>query len=42
MVINGIDLDEARNVGSRIGVDWNAVDLREFRKGLDVELEHGS
>jgi hypothetical protein len=42
MVVNEIDLDEARNVGSQIGVDWNTVDLREFRKGLEVELEHGS
>ena len=42
MVMNEIDLDEARHVGSQIRVDWNTVDLREFRKGLEVELEHGS
>jgi len=36
--------DEARAVGERIGIDWEAdsVDLEQFRMGLSVELEHGS
>lgn len=42
MAVKEIDLDQARNIGNRIGIDWNTVDLREFRKGLEVELEHGS
>lgn len=35
-------LQEAREIGDIIGIDWNEVDLNEFRMGLDVELEHGS
>lgn len=34
--------DEARQIGEKIGVDWNEVDIKEFRRGLEVELEHGS
>jgi hypothetical protein len=33
--------DEARAIGDEIGIDWNGVDLEEFRMGLEVELEHG-
>ena len=37
-------VDEARDVASRIGIDWTEVqfDLEEFRGGMAVELEHGS
>jgi hypothetical protein len=34
--------DEAKRIGDAIGVDWTAVPLEQFRKGLAVELEHGS
>jgi len=34
--------DEARVIGDTIGIDWNKVDIEEFRMGLSVELEHGS
>jgi len=35
--------DEARQVGEEIGVDWerSPFDVEQFRKGMDVELEHG-
>lgn len=38
------DLEEARKIGEAIGVDWKAsgFPVEEFRKGLMVELEHGS
>jgi Protein of unknown function (DUF5661) len=32
---------EARQIGDRLGIDWSAVDLEEFRQGLAVEMEHG-
>jgi hypothetical protein len=35
-------IDEARRVGDAIGVDWDRFDLDQFRKGMDVEYEHGS
>ena len=35
-----ITLKTARRVGNALGVDWSKVDLKQFRKGLEVELEH--
>jgi Protein of unknown function (DUF5661) len=35
-------LDEAKRIGDSLGVDWNLVDLEQFRMGLLVELEHGT
>jgi hypothetical protein len=37
-----ITSEEARRVGDEIGVDWNRFDLEQFRRGMDVEFEHGS
>jgi len=34
--------DEARRIGTVLGVDWGKVDLEQFRMGLLVELEHGT
>jgi hypothetical protein len=34
---------EARSAGEQIGVDWASApfDVDQFRRGMDVELEHG-
>ena len=34
---------EARRIGEQIGIDWDQApfDVEQFRKGMDVELEHG-
>ena len=37
-----ISAEEARNVGSTLKVDWSKVDPEQFRRGLEVELEHGA
>lgn len=34
--------EEARKIGDALGIDWATVDLGEFRRGLEVELEHGA
>ena len=34
--------EEAKRVGDEIGVDWSRLDLKQFRAGMDVELEHGT
>ena len=34
--------DEARRIGDSLSIDWNQVDLEQFRMGLLVELEHGT
>ena len=35
--------DDARQVGAEIGIDWDSAsfDLEQFRRGMEVELEHG-
>jgi hypothetical protein len=35
-------LKEAQTIGERIGIDFNAFNLKEFQMGLAVELEHGA
>ncbi len=37
-----IDAEEARKVGAALGIDWVEVDLEQFRRGLEVEFEHGA
>jgi len=39
----GFSAEEARRIGEQIGIDWDAspFDVDQFRRGLDVELEHG-
>lgn len=34
--------EEAKQIGEKIGIDFNKFDLEQFRMGLAVELEHGS
>jgi hypothetical protein len=35
-------VQEARAVGMQLGLDWTKIDLEQFRRGLEVELEHGA
>ena len=37
-----ISAEEAKRVGSKLGLDWKQIDLEQFRRGLEVELEHGA
>jgi hypothetical protein len=36
-------VEEAGQIGEQLGIDWDAApfELEQFRRGLDVELEHG-
>ena len=34
--------DDARRVGDVLKVDWNHIDLEQFRRAMDVEFEHGA
>jgi len=34
--------EEARKIGTRVGIDWTHVDVEQLRRGLEVELEHGA
>ena len=34
--------EEARSIGTQLNIDWSQIDLEQFRRGLEVELEHGA
>jgi hypothetical protein len=34
-------IEQAREIGDRLGIAWDRFDVEQFRQGLDVELEHG-
>lgn len=33
---------EAKQVGDKLGIKWDKFDVDQFRRGMDVELEHGT
>ena len=33
--------EEAKRIGQKLGIDWSKFDVEQFRRGMDVELEHG-
>ncbi len=35
-------IEEAKALGEAAGIDFTIIDAEEFRKGLSVELEHGT
>ncbi len=34
--------EQARSIGMQLGIDWAQIDLEQFRRGIEVELEHGA
>ena len=42
MVKRVFTAEQAKEVGEAIGVDWSEFDVKQFRMGMDVELEHGT
>lgn len=34
-------IEEAKEIGEKLGIDWSRFDVEQYRIGLDVELEHG-
>jgi Protein of unknown function (DUF5661) len=32
----------ARTVGKKLGITWDKWDVDQFRRGMEVELEHGT
>jgi len=37
-----VSLDGARVIGNQLGIDWSLINIDQFRRGLEVEFEHGS
>lgn len=42
MEIQKFTLEEAKQIGSKLHIDWNVIDINQFLKGINVELEHGN
>jgi len=40
--VREFSLKEAKLTGDKLGIDWRYVPVDEFRRGLEVEQEHGS
>ncbi len=34
-------VEETKQIGEQLGIDWTKFDVDQFQRGLDVELEHG-
>lgn len=34
--------EQAKETGEKLGIKWDKFDVDQFRRGMDVELEHGS
>ena len=34
--------EEAKAIGEKLGLKWDKFDVDQFRRGMNVELEHGS
>lgn len=34
--------EEAQKIGEILGIKWDKFDVEQFRRGMDVELEHGT
>lgn len=33
--------EDAKRIGKELGITWKSFDADQFRRGLNVELEHG-
>jgi hypothetical protein len=34
-------MTQAKKIGEQLGIKWDRFDVDQFRRGMDVELEHG-
>jgi len=34
--------EEAKRIGNSLGIKWDKFDVEQFRRGMDIELEHGT
>jgi len=42
MVKKEFSESEAKEIGEKLGIKWDEFDLNQFKRGMDVELEHGT
>lgn len=41
MLKQSFTAEESQAIGEQLKIDWTKFDIKQFRKGMDVELEHG-
>ncbi len=41
MKVEHFTVENARQIGNDLGIDWKKFGVEQFRMGLEVELEHG-
>ncbi len=34
--------EEAKEIGEKLKIKWDRFDIEQFRRGMNVELEHGT
>ncbi len=37
-----VTIERAKKIGDQFGINWDEIRIEEFRRGLEVEQEHGS
>ena len=42
MTKKNLRLKRQRQLGNKLGIKWDKFDVDQFRRGMDVELEHGT
>jgi hypothetical protein len=42
LIILVFTAEEAKAIGEKLGLKWDQFDVDQFRRGMDVELEHGT
>lgn len=42
MIVEHFTAEDAKEIGEKLGIDWTLFDVEQFRRGMDVELEHGT
>ena len=42
MSVKQFNAEEAKAVGEKLGITWDKFDVDQFRRGMDVELKHGT
>jgi hypothetical protein len=42
LIILVFTAEEAKVIGEKLGLRWDKFDVDQFKKGMEVELEHGS
>ena len=41
-MLKEISSEEAKKIGEELGIKWDKFDVEQYRRGMQVELEHGT